>query len=148
MYYCIYILLCLFILHLSLFIYVIVLMHDDILSLMHRQNTSSDVKNNACTASGSSAALSLTQESTLLSPANTAMTTNAILTPSTFSWSPALYQHTHGKYYCLIFLHLLILFCQFRVNKEYLFHFIGQKPVLDIAVQGSSNEAPSKTIDK
>ncbi|EFN67872.1 Tripartite motif-containing protein 37 [Camponotus floridanus] len=84
-----------------------------------RQNTSSDVKSNACTASGSSAALSLTQESTLLSPVNTAMTANAILTPSTFSWSPALYQHAHG-----------------------------QKPVLDIAVQGSSNETPSKTIDK
>lgn len=105
-YYCIYILLYLFILHLFIFITFYLcdsLMHDDILSLIHRQNTSSDVKSNACTASGSSAALSLTQESTLLSPANTAMTANAILTPSTFSWSPALYQHAHGEYYCLIF---------------------------------------------
>ncbi|KAL6429542.1 hypothetical protein ACFW04_007472 [Cataglyphis niger] len=60
-----------------------------------RKNASSDEKSNVCIASGSSAALSLTQENTLLSPTNTAITANAILTPSTFSWSPALYQHAH-----------------------------------------------------
>ncbi|XP_029665454.1 uncharacterized protein LOC115236876 isoform X1 [Formica exsecta] len=84
-----------------------------------RKNASSDEKSNVCIASGSSAALSLTQESTLSSPTNTTITANAILTPSTFSWSPALYQHAHG-----------------------------QKPVLDIAVQGSMNETSSKIIDK
>ncbi|XP_029162768.1 uncharacterized protein LOC114934268 [Nylanderia fulva] len=59
-----------------------------------RKTASSDVKNNSCTAGGSSIAHSLTQESTL-SSTNTAITANAILTPSTFSWSPAMYQHTH-----------------------------------------------------
>ncbi|XP_011702182.1 PREDICTED: uncharacterized protein LOC105458510 [Wasmannia auropunctata] len=82
-----------------------------------RKNALSDTKNNACTTSGSSVALSMAQESTS-SPTNTAITVDSIPSPNSYSWSPALYQHTHG-----------------------------QKAVLDIAVQGSSNNT-SKIIDK
>ncbi|XP_018394310.1 PREDICTED: uncharacterized protein LOC108773090 [Cyphomyrmex costatus] len=81
-----------------------------------RKNVMSDSKNNTCTANGSSAALSLAQESTsssLSSSTNTAITVDTIPSPNSYSWSPALYQH-------------------------------GQKTVL----QGSSNNTPSKTIDK
>ncbi|XP_071560509.1 uncharacterized protein [Temnothorax nylanderi] len=89
-----------------------------------RKNASSDTKNNTCTASGSSVALALAQESTS-SSTNTTITENTIPSPNSYSWSPALYQHTHKR----------------------LFHLTGQKAVLDIAVQGSSNNTP-KTIDK
>ncbi|XP_011863279.1 PREDICTED: E3 ubiquitin-protein ligase TRIM37-like [Vollenhovia emeryi] len=83
-----------------------------------RKSTLSDAKNNACTASGSSVPLSLAQESTSTST-NTAIAENTIPSPNSYSWSPALYQHIHG-----------------------------QKAVLDIAVQGSSNNTPSKAVDK
>ncbi|KAG5322098.1 TRI37 ligase, partial [Acromyrmex heyeri] len=88
------------------------------------KNVLSDAKNNTCTASGSSVTLSLAQESTsssssISSSTNTAITVDTIPSPNSYSWSPALYQH-------------------------------GQKTVLDtvLAVQGSSNNTPSKTIDK
>ncbi|XP_012225328.1 serine-rich adhesin for platelets-like isoform X2 [Linepithema humile] len=68
--------------------------------------------------SGGAAALSLAQEGTSSSSTSTAMTADTIPSPNSYSWSPALY-HTHG-----------------------------QKAVLDIAVQGSSNDTPNKTIDK
>ncbi|KAL0115521.1 hypothetical protein PUN28_010800 [Cardiocondyla obscurior] len=80
-----------------------------------RKNTLSDAKNNACTASGNSVALSLTQESTS-SSTNTAVTENTIPSPNSYSWAPASYH--------------------------------GQKAVLDIAIQGSSNNSLNKTIDK
>ncbi|XP_012540959.2 uncharacterized protein LOC105839299 [Monomorium pharaonis] len=83
-----------------------------------KKNALSDAKNNICTASGSSVALSLVQKSTL-SPTSTAITADVIPSPNSYSWSPALYQHTHA-----------------------------QKAVLDIALQGSLNNIPSKTIDK
>lgn len=81
-----------------------------------RKNGLSETKNNTCSASGSSVAVSLAQENTS-SPTSTAITVNAIPSPNSYSWSPALYTH-------------------------------GQKAVLDIAVQGSSNNTLSKTIDK
>lgn len=89
----------------------------DMTGIKSRKSASSDAKNNSCTVSGSSVALSLAQEST--SSINTTITENTIPSPNSYSWSPALYQHTHG-----------------------------QKAVLDIAVQGSSNNTSSKTIDK
>ncbi|KYN29017.1 E3 ubiquitin-protein ligase TRIM37, partial [Trachymyrmex cornetzi] len=88
-----------------------------------RKNVLSDAKNNTCTTSGSSVTLSLAQEitssSSISSSTNTAITVDTISSPNSYSWSPALYQH-------------------------------GQKTVLDtvLAVQGSSNNTPSKTIDK
>jgi len=70
---------------------------DCILYLMYRKNALSDAKNVACTASGSSIALSLAQESTSLSPTNTVIAVDTIPSPHSYSWSPALYQRTHGN---------------------------------------------------
>ncbi|XP_032687906.1 uncharacterized protein LOC116852037 isoform X2 [Odontomachus brunneus] len=85
-----------------------------------RKNISSDVKSNACTSNGGSTALSLTQEGTSSSSANTTVTADTVPSPNNYSWSPALYQHTHA-----------------------------QKAVLDLAVQGSSSDIPSKSnLDK
>ncbi|XP_018350094.1 PREDICTED: uncharacterized protein LOC108753202 [Trachymyrmex septentrionalis] len=86
-----------------------------------RKNVLPDARNNTCTASGSSVTLSLAQESTPSSSISSSTNTavDTIPSPNSYSWSPALYQH-------------------------------GQKTVLDtvLAVQGSSNNTLSKTIDK
>ncbi|XP_011634045.1 uncharacterized protein LOC105425136 [Pogonomyrmex barbatus] len=81
-----------------------------------RKNTLSDVKNNTCTANGNSTA----QEGISSSSIDTAIMMDTIPSPNSYSWSPALYQHTHGK----------------------------QKAVLDVAIQSTSNNTPNKTIDK
>lgn len=76
-------------------IYCLIILIDLIISYLYRKNASFDAKNNASTASGSSVALSLAQEST----STNTITENTIPSPNSYSWSPALYQHTHGNYY-------------------------------------------------
>ncbi|XP_026831240.1 uncharacterized protein LOC105284425 isoform X2 [Ooceraea biroi] len=88
-----------------------------------KKNTSLKMKSNTCTSDGSSIPFLLTQENILSSPTNTMMkdtTKDTIFSPTNYSWSPALYQHTPR-----------------------------QKAVLDTAVQNSSNDTSNKTsIDK
>ncbi|XP_025157581.1 E3 ubiquitin-protein ligase TRIM37 isoform X2 [Harpegnathos saltator] len=89
-------------------------------NIKSRKNTSSDMKNNACTSNGSSTALSLTQEGTSTSCASATVTADNVPSLHNYSWSPASYQHTHA-----------------------------QKTVLDLAVESSSSDIPSKNnLDK
>lgn len=64
---------------------------------IYRKSTSSDMKNNACTSNGDLTVFSLAQENTAASSTSATVTTDTVPSPNNYSWSPALYQHTHGK---------------------------------------------------